>query len=146
MFRLEFENLWAEADKCVTDDIAYRKETGGHKDLYCFDYVPVICQSGVALSVSGSYSCRTGAITFTFTVDGLGPVTRYCLGGPEHRDATRYHQHLLRDGKDPRRNLPYAEARPSMEEMGAKQAWEQICKDADIAHTGMFFEPEVNCS
>lgn len=145
MNRQEFEELWAETDKCVTEDITYSRAPGGHHELYCFDYVPVICQSGVELSVSGSYSCRTGACTFTFTINGLGPISRYCLGGPIHGEVGRYHQHLLRNERHVRQNLPYAEARPSMEGMTAKQVWAQICFDTDIAHTGNFFEPEVLC-
>ena len=145
MFRHEFEALWAERDKCVMEDITWRRPPGVRKDLFCFDYVPVVCQSGIELGVNGSYSCPTGASTFNFTVNGLGPISRYCVGGTEHKEASRYHQHILIHEKHVRQNLPYAEARPNMEGMTPKQAWDYICQEADITHTGQFFEPEVDC-
>lgn len=145
MFRQEFEALWAERNKCVNEDIAYQRAPGARRELYFFDCIPIICQSGIALAVSGSYSCRTGAITFNFTVEGVGPVTRYCIGGTEHGRSGRYHQHLLRHESCSRRNLPYAEQRLNMVGMSAKKIWQEICTEADINHTGTFFEPEVQC-
>jgi hypothetical protein len=144
MKRHEFEALWSEPDKCVTDDIVFRPSFG-YLSVYSFDDVPVICQSGIDLRLNGSYSCLTGAISYNFSIKGIGPINRYCAGGPEHRGAGRFHRHLLLQESDPRQNLPTAEARPTLESMSALEIWKLICDEGLISHTGIFFEPEVLC-
>ncbi|HZL29302.1 MAG TPA: hypothetical protein VFC39_22450 [Acidobacteriaceae bacterium] len=144
MIRHEFEDFWREPNKCVTDDIIFRLSVG-YGAVYSFDDIPVICQSDMELAVHGSYSCLTRAMSYNFTIKGVGPITRYCAGGPEHHDSGRYHHHLLRHESDPRQNLPYAEARPTLEGMSALEIWKLICIEGNISHTGTFYEPEVMC-
>lgn len=128
MVRHEFEALYNEQDKCVMEDVAFRP-TVGNPYVYSFDDLPVVCQSGVELFIHGSYSCLTAAVSFNFTVKGVGPITRYCAGGMDHGNAGRFHQHLLRHQKCPRQNLPYAEARPTLEGLTALEVWQLVARN-----------------
>lgn len=144
MFRHEFDALWSEPDKCVTEEIIFRLGSG-YGPVYSFDDIPVICQSGIDLRLHGYYSCLTSAITFNFTIPGIGPVNRYCAGGPEHLNAGRFHRHLMTHESDPRQNLPHAEARPMLEGLSTIGIWRLICSEGQIEHTERFYEPEDLC-
>lgn len=140
----EFDQLWNEEDKCIMEDIQFGacNSSGGS---FCFEKLQVVCQSGMPLEIYGTYQCETGAITYNFVVQGIGPVTRYDAGGPEHKDATRFHRHVPQSHTDFRQNLPYAEPRADLQGRTAEEIWTVVCSEARISHTGAFFPPEVLC-
>jgi hypothetical protein len=144
MQRGEFEAIWALPGKCVNEDIVFTAAKG-LRGTYCFDDIEVLVDHPSKLLVHGTFNCRTGALIFNFTLDGVGPVCRYCLGGTAHGDAGRWHQHLLRQESHPRQNLPFAIPRLTLRGLSAIKTWEQICQESNITHTADFFEPEVQC-
>jgi hypothetical protein len=143
MNRNDFEELW-KAHKSIVDEVQF--VASKHCDgVYEFERLQVLTPFPSDVLVHGSYSCWTGAVSFTFWIEGLGPIIRYCMGGPAHSDAGRYHRHLMRNPEDIRQNLPYAEPRPDMSGWSAKQIWDQVCLEGNITHTETFYEPEYLC-
>ena len=51
----------------------------------------------------------------------------------------------LKTEKCVRRQLPKAIGRDDLQGLTAKEAWNKLCVEGNIAHTGEFFEPEVQC-
>jgi hypothetical protein len=143
MVRGEFEEFW-RSEKSIVDEIRF-VASKQCEEVYEFDHVEVLAPFPSIVLVHGSYSCRTEAVVYTFWIEGLGPIVRYCMGGPDHRGAGRFHYHCMRNAADIRQNLPFAESRPDMDGLTAKQIWEQICIEGKITHTDLFFEPEHLC-
>lgn len=143
LIRSDFEAFW-RADKSIVEEIRFTpsKQCEG---VFEFERVQLLVPVPSDYLVHGSYSCLTGAVTYHFWIEGLGPVVRYCMGGPEHGGAGRFHRHCMRNLQDIRRNLPYAESRAEMTGWSARQIWEQICSEGNITHSERFYEPEYLC-
>ena len=112
--------------------------------MFSFDDVEVLTED-FNLRVNGTFSCRSGALAINFVVVGIGPVHRYCLGGSRHGDGGRYHQHIIQEEDDARLNLPYAVRRDDLKDLSSEAAWQKICQESSITHTGEFFPPEELC-
>ena len=143
MTATELDHLW-RAEKWINDEIQWLA-VKGHSDLYGFDDIPVFSDLDVDLLLDGTYNCRTGAVTFNFKIKDLGPVIRYDAGGPVHDDAGRFHMHRAVSEECPRRNLPHAESRPTLEGLEPKQVWAVVCGEGNVVHNDDFWRPEVKC-
>jgi len=143
MFRHEFEAFWV-VPKSLVEDIHFRAQKG-HNDIYIFGGVELIGDLCAGILLNGDFNCRTGSLSLNFTLAGVGAIHRYCLGGPSHKDAGRYHEHFLQQPSDPRVNLPYAVRRDDLVNLNSTAAWRKICEEANIAHAGTFHEPEGYC-
>lgn len=139
----EFAAVWA-TDKSIVEEIRFRRSKQA-TEVYEFDRVEVLANFPGQIWVHGSYNCRIGCVAYTFWIEGVGSVVRYCMGGPEHGNAGRFHYHEMRRPSDPRQNLPYVEARPEMEGLTSLEIWKQVCVESHITHTDKFFEPEFLC-
>jgi len=98
MVKQRFWDFW-QAGKSITEDIFFRPSSS-HADIFVFDEVGFIGEACEGIYVAGDYNCRTGSISFNFYFEGIGAVRRFCLGGLAHRDAGRYHEHLLQKDSD----------------------------------------------
>jgi hypothetical protein len=144
MVSQRFSDFW-ESEKSITEDIFFRP-SAGHNEVYIFDEIGFVGESCEGMYVTGDYNCRTGSLAVNFQLRGVGAVHRYCLGGPIHKDSGRYHEHLIQNEKDVgSANLPYAVPRTDLVNLSPKVAWLTICKEAKIAHTGKFSDPEEWC-
>jgi hypothetical protein len=139
-----FREIWGLPDKCINDDIVFLPMKG-FSETHAFSDVGVLMTSEHALAINGHYNCRTGAITYNVVVVGTGAICRYDLGGTSHGPAGRYHSHSVKRADDVRRKLPNVDRRDDLRGLTAKQAWDKLCEDAKITHTGTFFEPEELC-
>jgi hypothetical protein len=142
MNRQDFDALWIDG-KSIVEDITFIASTG-YTDVFSFDDIEILTPD-VDLRVSGTFSCRSGALAINFVVIGLGPVHRYCLGGNRHGESGRYHQHIIQKAEDSRLNLPYAVPRDDLKDLSPEVAWQRICQESSITHSGRFFPPEVLC-
>ncbi len=93
------------------------------------------------VALNGTYKPDVPAVTFNFSIRGIGPICRVDVNGPIHGAAGRTHKHDLRREEDPRRNLPSADARPDLAGKTPRQIWEDLCQRAQIQHTGRFIDP-----
>ena len=143
MGRDEFDQLW-KAQKSIVDDIEFVRDDDS---LHNFVFSEVIVHgTEAAFVLNGHYDCLTGYFSVNFIIPGVGPVHRYDLGGDRHHSAGRYHEHRIETLHCARRNLPFALERSDLEGLTPSEAWQKICAEASIVHTGSFFPPEVLCS
>lgn len=138
----DFEALW-QGNKSIVEEVRFIPRLA--EGVFEIERVEVLGTFSGDVVVHGSYHCGTGAVTFTFCVEGLGAIVRYCVGGNMHGNAGRYHRHEMRGPDDIRQNLPYAVARPDLIGLTAKQVWEVVCQESNISHTDTFFDPEPLC-
>jgi hypothetical protein len=143
MNKPEFDELW-RGEKSIIDDIHFSLSKG-FTDVWSFDDVEIHGTSYEGLFVNASFACDTGSVVYNFIIKGLGGVHRYCLGGTVHGDAGRYHQHILSDENDVRRQLPNVVPRNDLRGLSTLQSWRLVCQEANITHTGEFFEAEGLC-
>lgn len=140
-----FKAFW-EADKSITEDIHF-KASKSHTDIFMFDDVSLIGPGCEGIVLNGDFNCRTGSMTVNFVMQGVGSVRRFCLGGAEHGDAGRNHEHVMREDADasPGSNLPHAIPRADLEKLSPDVVWREICREAKIGHTGRFRDPLEWC-
>lgn len=143
MLRHVFEEIWG-TEKSIVEVIRFRLNLCISK-RYEFDAVEILGHPQYDLKVNGVYHCGTGEITFNFMVVDVGTVCRYDLGGAEHGEAGRFHQHLVKKPDCVRRQLPNAVPRNDLMGLTCLQAWKKVCDDASIYHHETFFEPELLC-
>lgn len=139
----EFQALWC-AEKSIVEEVRFIK-SGQFSNVYEFDKVPVLAAFPSEVWASGTYECKIQAVRYTFHVEGIGPILRYCMGGTTHGNAGRFHYHEMRSPEEAKRNLPHAVPRLDMRGMSAKQVWHQICREGKITHSDTFYEPERLC-
>jgi hypothetical protein len=77
-----------------------------------------------------------------FSIPEIGSIHRYDMGGARHRRAGRFHQHIIVGKNDVRLKLPNAESRNDLKGIEPEAAWNKICSESAIVHTGEFFPPE----
>jgi hypothetical protein len=116
------------------------------RNSYGFSNVLVIgMDTDEILYMGGHFNCRTGGTTFSFTVEGIGAICRYCIGGAVHKPYGRNHVHKVKKERDVERRLPSIERRDELKNLTPKKIWETVCAEANIHHNGEFFEPEAEC-
>lgn len=145
MVMQRFSDFWA-APKSINEIIFYRQNQA-HTDAYLFDEVGFVGNHCDGVYITGNYNCRDGSMTVNFYLKGVGAVRRFCLGGPEHGDSGRFHEHILETDCDayPENNLPYAISRPDMQGLEPEVAWRKICNEANISHTEVYNDPREWC-
>lgn len=144
MNRLEFEALWSLSGKCVNDDIEFVR-LRGYTHVFGFDGVQILNELCDSLYIGGHYNCLTGAVVYNVLLKGIGSICRYCVGGGIHGNAGRFHFHRVDKELDVRRQLPYVIRRDDLKGLTARQVWEKLCSEANVVHTGIFFDPELRC-
>lgn len=106
-----------------------------------FSRVPIEVQgSPTRLFLNGTYRPATRSVTFNVSADGE-PICRVDVRGAEHKDATRTHKHETIGPGCAHNNLPYAVARPDLEDKGPAEIFEELCKAANIELQGRFVDP-----
>jgi hypothetical protein len=140
----QYESFWAMPDKCINEEIVFDPHPT-IQGVFAFEHVEVITPGYEGVLLNGWYHCKIGAITYNFTLNGVGAISRYCAGNQVHGDGGRYHQHYIGSKSCVRRQLPRVYRRDDLRGLTAKQVWDQLCADAKITHTQIFFEPEHRC-
>jgi hypothetical protein len=145
MVTQRFADFWT-SQKTINEAIFYRPNKS-HSQVYLLEEVGFVGMDCEGIYVSGNYNCRDGSMTVNFYLKGVGSVRRFCLGGPDHGDAGRFHEHILEKDSDayPENNLPYAIARPDMEGLDPEVAWRKICGEASVSHTDRYSDPREWC-
>ncbi|HEU0177354.1 MAG TPA: hypothetical protein VFV58_24075 [Blastocatellia bacterium] len=138
MNRREFEELRDMPDKEIIVDIAFVRKNA---TTLVFTDIKVKNSLGMELIVDGTFKPDIPAVKYNFTVQGIGPICRLEMNSTMHKDAGRTHKHDLQEESCPRKNLPFAVARPDIEELTPKQIWEVLCRQANIKHVGKFIDP-----
>lgn len=138
MDRGEFEALRSLPNKEISDDILFRRENG---TTLSFNGIKVKNSMNVDLVLNGTFKPDFPSVIYNFSVRGLGPICRVCVNNTVHT-GTRTHKHELVSERCPRRNIPNATPRPDLEQMTARQVWDDLCMRANITHTGKFIDPE----
>jgi hypothetical protein len=140
MNRTEFDELLGIPNKRVLGDIRFIQ--GGAGPILQFQGISVENSLGWEISLNGSYNPLTGFIKFNFVAKGVGPICRVCVKGKVH-NGSRTHKHDLRYETCPTQNLPYTIDRPDLENMNARQVWDDLCRRANLVHDGQFFDPDL---
>ena len=140
MTHAEFQQLRDLPEKIVVADIEFKFDKDGRPNMIFRD-VAVLNSLGWEVSLNGTYKPDIPAVSFNFSVHGIGPICRVDVNGTIHGSAGRTHKHDLRREEDARRNLPTAVARPDLEGKTAREVWEDLCQRANIQHTGRFIDP-----
>ena len=143
MVRRDFEKMWS-AEKAINDDVCFTLSKG-YDNVFSVDDIEIHGPDCDGLAVNMSFSCKTGGISCNFCIKGLGAIHRYCLGGPNHGNGGRYHQHNIQYASCVRRSLPHVVPRDEFKGLDTEDAWRRICVEANIKFTGLFFPPEVQC-
>ncbi len=136
MDRDEFILLRDLPDKEVAEDLIFRAERNLPEGVYRTGQVGVENSLAYPVVVEGHYTRATKAVTFTFILEGTGPICRFDVNSTIHGDAGRTHKHDLRTPRCPAQNLPHAVARRDLENLGPRELWELICRLVKIRHTG----------
>lgn len=144
MVRSDIDALWSLADKCVNGDIVFVPHRSV-PNVFSFERLEILNSMMDGVYMNGHFNCSVPCVTFNITIEGVGAVSRYCVGGPKHGNVGRFHQHSVRREDDIRKQLPYAVRRDELRGLRAKRVWEVICSEANIVHVGTFFEPEEMC-
>lgn len=145
MNRAEFEQLRALSGKVIDADIEF-KASSKTSPCLVFEQVQVRNDLNWEVLLNGTYKPFIPAVSFNFVIKGLGPICRLDVNGTIHGEQGRTHKHDLHDEEDPRRNLPQAISRQDLKGKTARQVWELLCQQANIVHTGRFFDPENGSS
>jgi hypothetical protein len=143
MNRDEFQCLQRTQNKCINEDVDFHVSRG--RDEMDFYDVRILTDAVDGIKLAGHYNCKVGSVTYNISVEGVGPICRYDVNRPIHRDAGRYHVHELTHPEDPRRQLPHAIKREDLIGLTARQVFEKLCLEWNVTHVGTFFEPEVKC-
>ncbi len=136
----EFQQLRDLPGKVVAADIEFKSGKDSRPNQ-TFEGISVLNALNWEVLLNGTYKPDVPAITFNFSIRGIGPVCRVDVNGTIHGNAGRTHKHDLRREDDPRRNLPSALARPDLVGLTPRQVWEDLCQRAQIQHTGVFIDP-----
>ena len=144
MRRRDFEAIWQKPSKCVNDDVVWVPKKHFRAVLVVED-MPVLLGSEYDVMLNATYHCGTGEITFNFKAIGVGSISRYDLGGQDHKGFGRYHQHIITSDNCVRRQLPNVVTREDFIGLTPRESWEQICQEWQITHVGEFFDPEIEC-
>jgi len=139
----EFDLFWREP-KCVNDDVVYSPV----KDLphwLEFERLVVLGSSREDICVGGTFNCRTGQITFSFSIQGKAQVCRYDVNGAVHKNEGRTHKHFIKSPRCVSRQLPHAVRRDDLIGLTAPEVWVILCKEASLEHPRDFFDPKGHC-
>lgn len=137
MNRAEFDALRQLAGKTIAVPITLSASRNHEKSMVALD-IPVENSMGVELILDVTFKPEVPALTFNFSVKGVGPICRVDINGTIHGNAGRTHKHELQNETDPRNNLPFALARAELMAMPANNAWTWVCQQANINHTSTF--------
>lgn len=138
--RREFELLRDLPDKLITEDIRFAVSRATEPNL-TFSGVTLENSAGWTVRLNGTYKPDIPSLTFNFAIPDVGPICRVDINGTIHKPVGRTHKHSIRNDDDPRKNLPSADAIPDFENLTPHEAWELVCANARILHTGTFFDP-----
>jgi hypothetical protein len=140
MTRQEFQTLRDLQGKRIAADIIFKPASYGSSNLV-FENVVVENEPGWDIIVNGTFKPGIPTITYNFYVRSEGPICRVCVNGTHHSPGGRTHKHELRHEADTRQNLPTVIARPDLEGLSPREIWVKLMADANIQHTGTFFDP-----
>jgi hypothetical protein len=140
----DFDDLRRDR-KTIEGDIEYRPFEG-NPDVWVFEGVEVSNNLGHTVFLNGAYDRRTGHIKFNFVLRNKGkqaggPICRLEIKGKDHPPAGRTHKHHVCTNHCVRRHLPHAIPRPELEDCDLRTAWDTLCRQANIDHTGKFSPP-----
>lgn len=141
MDRYDFLQLIKDKDKEIAVDIEFVRVRNMPDYVLMFDNADVINSCGYDIVLNGSFNRKTRALKFNFVLRGIGPICRVEVNGCIHGTVGRTHKHDVRDKSDPRKDLPFAYARPDLENLGPREVWEDLCHKANILHRGKFVDP-----
>lgn len=136
----EFHQLRNLPGKIIAADIEF-KAGKDFRPNQTFEGINILNSLGWEVTLNGTYKPDIPAVTFNFSIRGIGPICRVDVNGTTHGAAGRTHKHDLRRDEDPRRNLPSATARPDLVGKTPREVWEDLCQRAGIQHTGRFIDP-----
>jgi hypothetical protein len=144
MVKQSFNDFW-NSQKSIIEDVYFGKSSHAH--TYIFEGLGFVGEHCEGMRVTGEYDCRTGGMTFHFYQKGIGAVRRFCLGNNGHPGVGRYHEHILQKDSDALApsNLPYAISRDDFKGLDPFVAWNKICTEGSIFHTGVFNDPREWC-
>ena len=144
MNRQEFELLRTLPGKVIAANIEWTSPRDAKPNLI-FELVPVQNSLEWDVVVNGTYKPDVPSVSYNFVLRGVGPICRLDINGTVHHPAGRNHKHDLRRDTDPRNNLPSAFERNDLAGKSAREIWVELCRLANITHTGTFKDPEAPC-
>ncbi len=141
MTRDEFKRLRDLPGKVIRGDITFTAPKDTKPNLV-FDQVQVENDLKLDVVLNGTYKKGIPSCTFNFVLRGTGPICRYELNSARHGNAGRTHKHDMKNEEEPRLNLPSCSPRKDLEQLGVRELWETVCREANIAHEGQILVPE----
>lgn len=143
MNRHDFLALRNLPDKTITADIEFVSNRS-HSSSLIFEQIEVSNSLGYEVILNGSFVPAIPSLKFNFSIKSAGgPICRIEVNGKVHRQAGRTHKHDLRTESCPRKNLPFADARPDLDlsKQTPSEIWAVLCAEAGITHIGEFRDP-----
>lgn len=141
MNKNEFEELRKLPDKFIEGDIIFIK-TKDTKSYLFFEKIPVINRFRWNLLLNGKFWPDIPSYGFNFSIVDVGPICRLEVNSNIHKDTGRTHKHEFTKESDSRNNLPTAIKREDFESLTIIEAWNKLCKEANIIHKGKLIIPK----
>jgi len=141
MNREQFEALRDYEGKVIRGDVRFQGRQPGRPILTAGD-IRISNADEVDLRLHINLNTESTAVNITVSAPGTGPVCRLDIRHTVHGEAGRTHKHSLKTASDPKRNLPYAEERPDLEDFTPRQAFDEFCRLAKIEFQGEWREPD----
>jgi len=136
-----FTTLRDIPDKRIEEDIKFQAKEYHAPSLYAKG-IKILGAGDADLRMQITYNPEQDSININVTSVPTGAICRLDVRHTNHKEAGRTHKHIVvAEGDAP--VLPYAEARPDLDALTVKEAFDQFCEMANISHTGEFGDPMV---